>query len=370
MKDLNIASAIMRKRKEKGITQEELAAYMGVSKASVSKWETGQSYPDITFLPQLATYFSISIDELVGYEPQMVKEDIRKLYHRLSEEFAEKPFEEVLEECKGIIKKYYSCFPLLMQMCILLLNHCSLEKEEGKQREILQEIVMLCSRIKQEGNDLWLAKQANSVEAIAQTSLQNPEKVFALLDTSAKPIINDAQLLAGAYQMTGEIPKAKKILQISLYQDIIGYMGAISSYLLLHSQEEDRYEEIIRRTNEVVKTFAIEQLHPGVMLTYYITSAYGYVLLGKEKKALEMLDRYKDLCLSGIFPFTLHGDNFFHLIDDWFADFDLGNKGPRGDKTVKESMILAVTDNPSFASLSNNSEFKRIINTLKQLKFR
>ena len=43
MKELNIGKIIITKRKEKGITQDELAAYIGVSKASVSKWETGGS---------------------------------------------------------------------------------------------------------------------------------------------------------------------------------------------------------------------------------------------------------------------------------------------------------------------------------------
>ena len=58
MKEINIARAIVSRRKEKGITQDELASYIGVSKASVSKWETGQSYPDITFLPQLAAFLT------------------------------------------------------------------------------------------------------------------------------------------------------------------------------------------------------------------------------------------------------------------------------------------------------------------------
>lgn len=43
MKELNIARQIIRKRRERGITQAALAAHMGVSKASVSKWETGVS---------------------------------------------------------------------------------------------------------------------------------------------------------------------------------------------------------------------------------------------------------------------------------------------------------------------------------------
>jgi len=83
MNGINISKIIAGKRRLKGITQDQLATHIGVSKASVSKWETGQSYPDITFLPQLAAYFDISIDDLMGYEPQMTKENIKKLYHRL-----------------------------------------------------------------------------------------------------------------------------------------------------------------------------------------------------------------------------------------------------------------------------------------------
>jgi transcriptional regulator with XRE-family HTH domain len=112
MKEINIARAIINKRREKGLTQDDLASYIGVSKASVSKWETGQSYPDITFLPQLAAFFNISMDELMGYEPQMSKEDIRKLYLSLSSDFTVKPFDEVLKRCREIAKKYFSCFPL------------------------------------------------------------------------------------------------------------------------------------------------------------------------------------------------------------------------------------------------------------------
>ena len=106
MREINIASVIIQKRKEKGITQDALAEYIGVTKASVSKWETAQSYPDITLLPVLATYFNISIDELMGYMPQMTKEDIQKTYTRVMLAFESRPFEEVYEMSQGIIKKY------------------------------------------------------------------------------------------------------------------------------------------------------------------------------------------------------------------------------------------------------------------------
>lgn len=73
MWEFNMGAVIQQKRKEKELTQEELARLMGVSKSSVSKWETGQTYPDIYLLPELATFFNISIDSLMAYKPQLDK---------------------------------------------------------------------------------------------------------------------------------------------------------------------------------------------------------------------------------------------------------------------------------------------------------
>ena len=101
MNTLRIAENIAFLRKQKGITQDELAAFLGVTKASVSKWETGNTMPDIQILPLLASYFDVSVDELLGYEASLSREQIKCLYHRLAEDFAEKPFEEVMKELKS-----------------------------------------------------------------------------------------------------------------------------------------------------------------------------------------------------------------------------------------------------------------------------
>lgn len=55
-------------RKEKGMTQEELAAKLGVSGQAVSKWESGVCCPDIGLLPELADIFGVSLDALMGRE--------------------------------------------------------------------------------------------------------------------------------------------------------------------------------------------------------------------------------------------------------------------------------------------------------------
>ena len=65
---LKIHEQIVALRKQKGVTQSELANVLGVSNQSVSKWESGQCCPDIQLLPVLAKYFGVSIDELMGLE--------------------------------------------------------------------------------------------------------------------------------------------------------------------------------------------------------------------------------------------------------------------------------------------------------------
>ena len=59
---MNIGAKIRLLRKEKRVTQEELAEYLHISAQAVSKWETGASSPDIDLLPKLAIYFGTSLD--------------------------------------------------------------------------------------------------------------------------------------------------------------------------------------------------------------------------------------------------------------------------------------------------------------------
>lgn len=61
-----IGTTIAALRREKGLTQDALAAQLGVSAQAVSKWENGLSCPDILMLPEIAEYFGVSVDALFG----------------------------------------------------------------------------------------------------------------------------------------------------------------------------------------------------------------------------------------------------------------------------------------------------------------
>lgn len=62
---MNFNEKLIKLRKERGLSQEELGAAVGVSRQTISKWELAQSYPDFQKLVLLSEYFKISLDTLV-----------------------------------------------------------------------------------------------------------------------------------------------------------------------------------------------------------------------------------------------------------------------------------------------------------------
>ena len=72
---MTIGTNIKRLRAAKEITQEQLSVAMNVTCAAVSKWERGETYPDITLLQPLAYYFGVTLDELISGE------DKEKIHH-------------------------------------------------------------------------------------------------------------------------------------------------------------------------------------------------------------------------------------------------------------------------------------------------
>ena len=81
MSNLKIGDKIRTKRRERNLTQEELASMLHVSKAAVSKWENEESYPDITLLPKIAQLFHITMDELFDYTLEEKPSNVVCEYH-------------------------------------------------------------------------------------------------------------------------------------------------------------------------------------------------------------------------------------------------------------------------------------------------
>lgn len=81
---LHLPENLKKYRMLKNLTQEDIATYLGITSQSVSKWERGESYPDITFLPALANIFETSIDLLIGMDVIRGEETIHNIHAKAS----------------------------------------------------------------------------------------------------------------------------------------------------------------------------------------------------------------------------------------------------------------------------------------------
>ena len=69
----------------KNLTQEDVAEYLGITSQSISKWERGETYPDITFLPALANIYETSIDLLIGMDTIRAQETLYNIHKKANE---------------------------------------------------------------------------------------------------------------------------------------------------------------------------------------------------------------------------------------------------------------------------------------------
>ena len=103
---LCIAENLRRLRQKCGLTQEQLAQRLGVSFQSVSRWENDLSYPDIELLPEIAAFFEVSTDVLMGVEKAAMEQNLARDKKRLrTEDF------KTAEEYRAFVEELHRKYP-------------------------------------------------------------------------------------------------------------------------------------------------------------------------------------------------------------------------------------------------------------------
>ncbi len=368
MAKINIGAFIAAKRKEKSLTQEDLADYLGVSKPAVSKWESGQSYPDIMLLPVLASYFNTSVDELIGYEAQLTKSDIRKLYERLSAAFASEPFDTVHEEIKEYIRKHHSCWNLLYSMALLLINNAMLAGGPDKMSALLREVGSLLECVEKESGDAKLAKDALSLRAYCCLALNEPASAIDLLDDYDEPQQTPEILLAKAYAMKGDGDRAIGIIQQFIYHSGVNAFAAIPDLMALYTGDPVRQDECLTLAFEIGDALGIRKMLPHLYFTLYLTAASLYASVLNSSRALDMLEAYTDVVTDrSIYPLKLRGSGFFDRLEQYYDTLNLGNSAPRSEILIKKDLKDVVINNPAFFSLIQEERYRHLISRLEHI---
>lgn len=102
----SFAKSIRRLRRQRELTQEQLAERLNVSPQAVSKWETGNACPDLGLLPVIAGFFGTSIDHLVGYDRSGVQERVEEICWEAERLFDERQYMAAVGLLRDALRRY------------------------------------------------------------------------------------------------------------------------------------------------------------------------------------------------------------------------------------------------------------------------
>lgn len=218
-----IGSNIAALRKAKGLTQEQLAAQLGVSAPAVSKWETNASYPDITLLCPLARALDTNVDTLLQFEETLSDQEVTDQINALIQEAmdrdgpagwqtAEQRLEELLHRYPNCTTLQYNAVAAYDTFLMFFPTVDQTVREKWRQRQHA-----LLERVRAGGSAAYW-QSATLALASDEIAYGDPEKGAALLRELPKQVGDPASVWA-LYHLKKEQPEeALKLSQKQLYK--------------------------------------------------------------------------------------------------------------------------------------------------------
>ena len=270
---IRISENIKNLRKAHSLTQEQMAEALGVTVGAVYKWEAGLSMPEIKLIMEIADFFEISVDTLLGYEQQ--NGNVENRIQRICQCILEKDYEEGASEVEKTLKKYPNNFNVTYAGAMLYRMKFLEEKCEG---------AMIKS------NQLF-------------------EKAISLLYQNTEKSINEVTILnymASNYLAMGDIEKGLELLKQNNICNInSGQIGFIYTVELNKPEEAERYLlssmfEIIDKMIYTVGGMAYAHALKGdeVCVTEALWLIHYFDSLKAEADAVTFLDKLKAILLA------------------------------------------------------------------------
>lgn len=155
-------------RAKRGNTQEELADYLSVSIQAVSKWERSETMPDISLLPQIAAFYDVSVDDLLGVG-EIRKREIIDAYKQEYETLMHAGYSKKAVE---LMRRAHHEFPHDLNI-MYLLSHSLQAAQPSAEEE--QEVISLCDRILSKSTDSDLRALTIQNKCMAYSGLGDKE---------------------------------------------------------------------------------------------------------------------------------------------------------------------------------------------------
>lgn len=243
--ELKLSDHIRDYRRERHLTQEQLAEALGVTVGAVYKWESGRSTPEISLIMEMADLFEVSVDALLGY--QYRSRDRAKLVARLKNLKHVRTL-DTLEEADRTLRKYPNDFAVVFYAAEIY----HLRGIEQNDKELIHRCLPLY------------------------------EKALSLIDQNCDPAISDLSILTEIASVQYDLGNTAKSIELLKAHNPCNIHAAHLGDIL--SREEGQDEEALSYLSVALLTYASQQI--------IIANGYLNLFLRQQQwqQGLEMLD--------------------------------------------------------------------------------
>lgn len=347
-------TVIREKRKEAGLTQEEVADYLGVSAPAVSKWEKGSTSPDITLLPALARLLKTDMNTLLCFQAELTKEEISRLCKEIMDVIHSKGFETGLLLTMEKVREYPTCGQFIHTAALLLdgamlMTGMSTE-EKKKYSSQITSLYMQAARY----GDEQIRSKANFMLATTYTRTGNYEKAQKLLDLLPDHnAIDKRPLLAELLIQEGKTDKAGELIERRLLmanQEIQMLLMKLSDIAIKEGKPQNA-AEISERSSKLAEMFGMHE---------YDTYAAPLQTAIDQRDVPKSISLLKSMLSSLLNPMDLDNSVLYQHIPM-----------PNYTKDVRNKMIKVILrelENDQYSYLHSSEEFEQLMKKFRSVQ--
>ncbi|MDD3224135.1 MAG: helix-turn-helix transcriptional regulator [Clostridium sp.] len=259
---------IQEKRKEIGLTQEQIGEYLGVSTPAVNKWEKGYTYPDISLLPALARLLKVDLNTLLCFNDGLTEQEISCFIKEVGTIISKKGFEAGFNMSMKKIQEYPNCDVLIHSIAVLLDGSLILYGASLDDKEIYEkQIIALYERVAK-GDNKKVRDKSIYMLASKYTLHKEYEKAQEMLDLlPERTALDKAQLQARLFIKQDKLDEAARLLERKLLTSVNEVQVILISLAEVEVKEgnSQNASNLSKLSQKLIKLFELGDLNAIVV---------------------------------------------------------------------------------------------------------
>ena len=351
-----VGEVIRRKRKEQGLTQEQVAQRLGVSAPAVNKWERGSSYPDIAILPALARLLNTDVNTLLCFQEELSDNEIAEICNKIAAIMEEQGLETAFDAAEQKVREYPNCGKLIHMMASMVQGLLMMSGGLSTDREKYEEkIYSWYERVTECSGDEQVKNAAAYMLASEYIMKKEYEKAQKMLDSLPKQQA-DKRILNARLLLAQEKHDEAAVLLERKLTDVLNDLSIVLSMLMNIAFEEGdmKRAEKIASAGEQTALLYVQWGYSPLLLPMDLAlkekdveKSIGYI-----RETLRMLTERQHMSESAFYWHIYGKETFGRKYDEAMETYA---------EKILPGLLAEMKTGKDYAILQGNEEFQELI---------